>query len=235
MDLHRVLVAGASGDTGREVLDVLDGTDYRVRAVTRREERAEHLGRLGADEVVVADLLNPRGAARAAEDVDAVVSCVGSTPVEVLRRDTFVDGAGNRHLVDAARAAGAEAFVMESSLGVGSDRASWMARLFRLAIGPVVAAKTEAERAVRESGLTYTVLRPGVLVGDWASDGEDPRVADAGTGLWGVAARRDVARLLVAALTTPAAHDRTLEVARNPLQRGLGERIRWALPGHDAR
>lgn len=228
-----MLVAGASGDTGREVLRVLRSTDHRVRAVTRREERVDRLERLGADEVTVADLLNPQGATRAAADVDAVISCVGSSPAEVFRRDTFVDGEGNHTLVDAARAAGAEAFVMESSLGVDGDRASWMASLFALAIGPVIEAKTEAERAIRESGLTYTILRPGILVGSWASTEGDVQVAEAETGLWGMVARRDVARLLVASLSTPPVHDRTLEVVRNPLQRGKSRRIEWTLP--DAR
>ncbi|MFB6172787.1 MAG: NAD(P)H-binding protein [Haloarculaceae archaeon] len=228
MDRRRVLVAGASGGTGRAVLDVFAHTDWRVRAVTRSESTADWLdGR--ADEVVVADLMNPRGAARAAADVDAVVTTVGSTPAQVLRASEFVDGTGNVHLVDAALAAGAETFVMESSLGVGGDRASWLARVFGVAIEPVLAAKAEAEAALRESGLTYTVLRPGVLVGDWARG--DVEVAAAGTGLWGVVSRHDVARLLVAALATPAAHDRTLEVVRNPLQRGAGERIDWRLPG----
>lgn len=231
MDHHRVLVAGASGDTGREVLAVLGHTDCRVRAVTRSESTAGELERL-ADEVVVADLMNPRGAARAAADVDAVVTAVGSTPAQVHRASEFVDGTGNVHLVDAAAAAGAETFVMLSSLGVGGDRASWLSRVFGVAIGPVLAAKAEAEAAVRESGLTYTVLRPAVLAGDWARG--DVQVASAGTGLWGVVSRRDVARLLVASLATPAAHDRTLEVARNPLQRGLGEQLDWRLPGASA-
>lgn len=232
MERQRVLVAGASGGTGREVLSVLRHTDTRVRAVTRSESKVECLERL-ADEVVVADLMNPRGAARAAADVDAVVTTVGSTPAQVYRASEFVDGTGNVHLVDAALAAGAETFVMTSSLGVGGDRASWLARLFGVTIGPVLAAKAEAEAAIRESGLTYTIVRPGILVGDWASG--DVQVARAGTGLWGVVSRREVARLLVASLATPAARDRTLEVVRNPLQRDAGERIDWRLPGENRR
>lgn len=227
MDCHRILVAGASGDTGREVLAVLRRADCRVRAVTRSESKADWLQRL-ADEVVVADLMNPRGAARAAADVDAVVTTVGSTPAQVHRASKFVDGTGNVHLVDAALAAGAETFVMQSSLGVGGDRASWLSRCFGLTVGPVLAAKADAEAAIRESGLTYTILRPAILVGDWASG--DVQIARAGTGLWGVVSRRDVARLLVASLVTHAAHDRTLEVARNPLQRGIAEQIDWRLP-----
>lgn len=228
MNTHRVLVAGASGDTGREVLSVLRQTDCCVRALTRSESTAGQLEAL-ADEVVVADLVNPRGAARATANVDAVVTAVGTAPTRIHRASEFVDGTGNVHLVDAAAAEGVKRFVMTSSLGVGGDRASWLARFFAAAIGPVLDAKAEAEAAIRESGLTYTILRPAVLVGNWA--GGEVQVARGGRGLWGVVSRRDLADLLVASLATPAAHDRTLEVARNPLQSGTGEVIDWQLPG----
>jgi uncharacterized protein YbjT (DUF2867 family) len=159
-----------------------------------------------------------------------VVSCVGSTPWEALRADAdeLVDGRGNAQLLDAAVAAGANRFVMESSLGVGGDRGSWMTRTFRLAIPSVLRAKDRAESAIRDSGLAYTILRPGVLTGGSPSD--DVQVADAGTGLWGAVSRADVARLLVASLSTPQAENRTLEVVRNPLLRRSGEMVDWTSP-----
>lgn len=225
-----VLLAGATGDTGRRTLEHLSATPYRVRALARREGDADRLRRRGADEVVVGDLLDPGDAARVAEGVDAVVSCVGSTPWAALTGDEeeLVDGRGNVQLLDAAVAAGATRFVMESSLGVDGDRGSWMARIFRLAIPTVLRAKARAESAIRDSGLTYTILRPGVLTGGSPTD--DVRVAEVGTGLWGAVPRADVARLCVASLATPAAANRTLEVVRNPLLRRRGERIDWTYP-----
>lgn len=131
-------------------------------------------------------------------------------------------------MLDAAVAAGASRFVMESSLGVGGDRASWLARTFRYTIPTVLRAKTRAESAVRESGLTHTILRPGVLTRGSPSD--DVRVAEAGTGLWGAVSRGDVARLLVASLATPGVENRTLEVVRNPLLRRRAEYVDWTYP-----
>lgn len=217
--METVLLAGASGGTGRETLARLADTGHRVRALTRSDAKAGRLEQAGADEVVVGDLLDRTDAEHAVEGADAVVTCVGSTPVEVLRRASgggeLVDGEGNANLVEAAARAGVERFVMQSSLGVGDDRASLMAWSFRLLVGPAVRAKTRAERALRESGLTYTVLRPGVLTDRGATGAV--QVADAPAGLWGVVSRADVARLLVAALHTPDAADRTLEVVWNPL------------------
>lgn len=226
--LDTVLLAGASGVTGREVLDVLSGTDVTVRAMTRSGTTAERLSRLGADDVVVGDLLEQSDAERAVKGVDAVVTTVGTRPLDVWRAAEFVDGPGNVNLVSAAEAAGVETLVMQSSLGVGDDTGSLMARTFRLVVSPVIEAKTRAEDAIWDSDLRYTIVRPAVLVGRWASG--DVHVAPAGTGVWGVTPRRDLARLLVGALVTEAAADRTFEVGRNPFLGNAGLDIEWTLP-----
>jgi len=230
MSVETVLLAVASGDTGRRTLEFLARTAYRVRALARSAERRDLLHRLGADEVVVGDLLDPGDAARVAEGVDAVVSRVGSTPRQALTgdEDDLVDGRGNVRLLDAAVAAGATRFVMESSLGVGDDRGSRMARTFRLAIPTVLRAKRRAEAAIRDSRLAYTILRPGVLTRGSPTD--DVQVAEAGTGLWGAVSRADVARRLVASLSTPRVENRTLEIVRNPLLCRRAEPIDWAYP-----
>lgn len=224
-DHDTILLAGASGDTGREVLTVLEKTDVTVRALTRSRQKVERLRRLGADKVVVGDLLSRDDVTRAVEGVDTVLTTVGTHPSKIFLADEFVDGRGNVNLVEASADAGVETFAMESSLGVGGDRGSVMARTFQLFIGPVIEAKTRAERAIRESGLEYTIFRPGILTGSWATG--DVQVGDAGTGLWGIVSRRDVARLMVAALDTPEATDRTFEVVRNPLFRDRGLDIEW--------
>jgi len=224
----RVLVAGASGNTGREVLSFLDGRSPTVRALTRSPGKRDRLRRLGADGVVVGDLLDPEAAAEAVQDVDAVVSAVGSSPRTVLTADEFVDGAGNRNLISAAADAGVTALVMESALGVGDEPASPLAAAFDLFIGPVQRAKADAEAALREASLRHTVLRPGVLApGPRAGT---VQVADPGARLWGAVARADVARLLAAAPFTPAVADRTLEVVANPLLKRRSEAVDWRFP-----
>lgn len=224
----RVLLAGASGETGRRILYLLARSDLEVRALTSSRGTVSRLERAGADEVLVCDLLDRAAAERAVDGMDVVLTAVGSTPRDVLFADELVDGRGNINLVESAVAAGVESVVMESSLGVGEDRASAMARVFRATIRPVLDAKTEAERTIRESGLRYTIFRPGVLTTLAATD--DVQVAPAGSGLWGAVSRADVARLMVAAPFTPDAANRTLDVVRNPLLRRDGEHVDWRHP-----
>lgn len=225
---ERVLLAGASGRTGRRALRRLAASPLVVRALTSSPEAVDRLADLGADETVVGDLLEPGVAGRAVEGCDVAVSAVGSRPADVYRRGPLVDGEGNENLIAAADAGDARAFVMVSALGAGREPPGPMGRLFRLAVGPTLRAKGRAEAALRESGLRHTVLRPAALVPDRLVGGVV--VAEPGARLWGVVARDDVARLAVAAPFTPAAADRTFEVARNPLLAGRDLDVDWRGP-----
>jgi uncharacterized protein YbjT (DUF2867 family) len=227
--LETVLVAGASGGTGCALLGLLGTRVPTVRALTRSPERAAALRTAGADEVVVDDLLDPADLAGAVENVDAVLSAVGSTGRAVVGGGPFVDGEGNRALLEAAVDAGVEAFVMESALGVGDEPASRLAGLFEVAIGPVQRAKADAEAAVRAAPLRHTVLRPGVLTSGPRTD--NVAVAEPGARLWGWVSRADVARLMAAAPVTGAAADRTLEVVARPRFPERRLTVDWRMPG----
>jgi uncharacterized protein YbjT (DUF2867 family) len=224
-----VFVAGATGGTGREVVRLLAPRVRTVRALTRSKGRTEALHDAGADEVVVDDLLAPTDLDAALTDVDVVISAVGSTLRDVASGGPFVDGAGTRALVDAAAAAGVEAFAMESAIGVGDAPASALATAFDAFIGPLQRAKARGEAAVRDAPFDHVVFRPGVLTDGPRTD--LATVGDPGAKLWGAVSRRDVARLLVAAPTTPAATNRTFEVVSNPCLRDRGVAVDWRLPG----
>jgi uncharacterized protein YbjT (DUF2867 family) len=228
--VETVFVAGASGGTGRAVLRLLDGR-VTVRALTRSPERRERLRALGADEVVVDDLLDPTDLPGAVAGADVVVSAVGSAVTDAIGGGRLVDGAGTIALLEAAVDADVAAFVMESALGVGDEPASRLAGLFDLAIGPVQRAKAEAETAIREAPVRHTILRPGALTNGPRTDSVSVAEPGSDARLWGVVARADVARLLAAAPVTPAAADRTFEVVSEPPFPRRSLSVDWRLPG----
>lgn len=223
-----ILVAGASGGTGREILRLAAPRRVSVRALTRSAETAATLRSAGADEVVVDDLLDPEDLATAVAGVDAVVSAVGTAPTAIRRGPPYVDGAGTRALVDAADAAGVETFVMTSAVGVGPDPASPLAGAFDAFIGPLQEAKADAEAAIRDASLTHTILRPGVLTNGRRTD--LTTTARPGSKLWGTVSRADVARLLLSAPTTPDAADETFEVVSTPRFPGRDAGVAWTMP-----
>ncbi len=227
-DYDTVLVAGASGGTGREILRIAGPRVPTVRAMTRSPEKRASLLDAGADEVVVENLLSPADLPAAVEGVDAVLSAVGSSPTDMLGTGPLVDGEGTIALLEAAVEADVEAFVMESALGVGNAPASPLATAFDVFIGPIQNAKGAAEEAIREAPIRHTILRPGLLTNGRRTD--DVTVAEPGSRLWGAVSRADVARPLVAAPITDGAADRTFEVVSTPSLRRRGERIDWRLP-----
>jgi uncharacterized protein YbjT (DUF2867 family) len=136
-DTNRILVTGATGVLGREVLARVRRTGLPVRATTRRTD-------LPADpgvEWVTADLLTGAGVDRALADVATVIHCASDT------RKPKHDIPGWRHLLDAARRAGVGHIVNISIVGV--DRIPY----------PYYRIKLEGERMLADSGIGWTNLR----------------------------------------------------------------------------
>lgn len=107
-------------------------------------------------EVVAGDLRDPASLERAVAGVSTVISTVtGFAPGEPGPR--AIDDEGNRALIRAARAAGAEHFVLVSIAGANATHQLEIHR-----------AKHQAEDALRRSGLAWTIVRPTVLMETWA-------------------------------------------------------------------
>lgn len=238
-DADRVLVAGASGETGHELLSVLRPTDLTVRATTRSYANVDTLERHGADEVVVADFFESADAVEAVEDCGIVYCALGTPPG--LRHTTggkLVDRTGVINLVTAAVGADVSYFVQQSAIGVGSSKRG-MSLPGRLLLRGSLRAKRDAENALRRSGLGYTIVRPGKLTNAPPSD--EPVVGEGGDSVAGSIPRADVAQVMAAAPFTPDARDRTFEVVSRG---GLSETpknlvsVDWAfdrLDGHGRR
>ncbi|WP_435333769.1 NAD(P)H-binding protein [Haloarchaeobius sp. TZWWS8] len=207
-DTYRLLVAGASGETGTALLRYLEPTDYAVRAFTGDERAESSLLSAGADEVVVGDLHDESDAARAVANVDAVI-CAVEPNWHSLFWGRLDVGSGVRTLVDAAVRAGVSYIVLESIIGVDDSRPGMVLPL-RLLYHRRLVARAQTEDHVRSSGLGYTIIRRGRADGGDAT--HDIVVAEGGDTVSGSVRRSDVAWLLVAALTTPEARNRTFEV-----------------------
>ena len=108
-----VLVAGATGQTGKLVVQALLAEDLPVRAMTRNPEKAAAFS--GGVEGVVGDATDPASLAAAMQGVGIVISTIGAAFPH--RRQRLCGGGleGNRALIDAAKAAGVERFVLLSA------------------------------------------------------------------------------------------------------------------------
>lgn len=204
------LIIGATGLLGMEICRQLLSDGRPTRALVRQTadagKRAE-LDSLGV-ELVAGDLKDRRSLDRACAGVRAVISTASST-FSRQEGDSIrtVDELGQIALVDAARAAGVERFIFIS---------------FRHGLPvpyPLATAKHAVEQHLAVSGMGYTILQASFFMEIWLTPmlGFDPvngkvRICGDGTKKISWVAYRDVARVAVAALETPAARNLTIEV-----------------------
>ena len=214
-----VLVAGATGGTGQEVVDQALEKGYRVRALVRDEAKARMLF---GDRVqyVVGDVREPRSLKRAVKGVDQVISALGAN----VQRDPEnsperVDYRGVRALAEAARAAGVSQFILVSSMGVTHPDHQLNAMLDN-----ILSWKLKGEDAVRATGINYTIIRPGELTNEPGGRRGVRIMQGDPIGGEGSVSRSDVAAILVSALGRDDLYGRTFEVAGDHAHR----RIEWA-------
>jgi len=204
-----VLVAGATGRTGRLVLEQLRRDPrYAIRPMAR--DLAAARKNIGADYAwVEGDVTKPATLGPALAGVSLVVVTIGATERSGPNSPEFVDYGGVKNLTDAARAAGVRQLVLESSMGVGSG-GGMLGMMLNLLSGDALKWKAKGEAHLRASGVPYTIVRPGGLTDDpGGQTGIALQQGDEGSGR---ISRADVAAVMIAALDNPDALGRTFEV-----------------------
>ncbi len=207
-----VLVAGATGRTGRLLLEQLrKDPRFALRPMARDVEAARK--NVGKEYLWVAgDVTRPETLAPALTGVSLVLVAIGGTERSGPNSPEFVDYGGVKKLTDAARTAGVRQLVLESSMGVGSG-GGLLGMLLNLLSGDALKWKAKGEAHLRSSGVLYTIVRPGGLTDD--AGGQTGLLLQQGDVGSGRIARADVAAVMIAALDNPDALGRTFEVVQD--------------------
>ncbi len=199
----KALVAGATGQTGRRIVQQLVQRGIPVKALVRDPEAAKTLLPPEA-ELVVGDVLQPATLKTALEGCTVLLCATGAKPSFDFTGPYTVDYEGKKNLVDAAQAHGIEHFVLVTSLCV--SQFFHPLNLFWL----ILVWKKKAEEYLQQSGLTYTIVRPGGLKNE---DNTDAVVMSRADSLFdGSIPRSKVAEVCVSALSEPAARNKIVEV-----------------------
>jgi uncharacterized protein YbjT (DUF2867 family) len=196
-----VVVAGGHGKIGMRLLGLLADRGHRARGLVRNPNHATELHDVGA-EAVLCDIEERDDISDCVRDADAVVFAAGAGPGSGPERKRTVDYAGAVKLIEAAKENGIDRYVIVSAISV--DRPEEWSDQMR----PYYDAKRDADQAVLESGLSYTIVRPGGLTDDPGTG-----LVKVGTDLGrGEIPREDVAATLLAVLETPSAIGKTFEL-----------------------
>ena len=159
----RIVVLGATGATGREVIKQALDAGHSVVAYVRRPEIVEPRSGL---EVVGGQLEDVEAMQSAFQGSDAVICCVG--PKLDLRSIRHVD-LMERALPSIAAAmknAQVDRLVLASAFGVGDTaaKASPLARLiYRATMSGIYCDKARSEAVLQTSGLNWTTVYPVIL------------------------------------------------------------------------
>lgn len=203
----KVFVAGATGQTGRRIVKELVKQNISVRAMVRNLEKGQELLPPEAD-LVVGDVLNRTSLASAIADCTHIICATGATPSFDATGPYKVDYEGTKNLVEAAKAKNIQQFVLVSSLC--TSKFFHPLNLFWL----VLYWKQQAENYIQQSGLPYTIVRPGGLLNE---DNLDSIImASADTLFEGRIPRTKVAQTCVAALFQPEAKNKIVEIVAAP-------------------
>jgi NADH dehydrogenase len=203
-----VLVVGATGDLGGLIARSLLEQGAQVRILVREGSSYDDLVELGA-EAVPGDLKDAASLRTACAGVETVITTANSVARGGEDTVESVDRKGNLDLIEAAAGAGVRRFIFISALGANASSPE-----------PFMRAKGEAEEALRESGMTWTIFQPNIymelwipmMVGGPALAGKPVTLVGEGRRRHSMVARQDVAAYALAALENKAADDQTLVI-----------------------
>jgi putative NADH-flavin reductase len=196
----RVLIVGATGGTGRQLVAQALQRGYVVTALARNPGALDITHpRL---RVVRGDVLDAASVDEATRGQDAVVSALGHKkffpPNRILSHAT-------RNLMRGMEAHGVDRFVCETTLGIGNT-AGRMGLYYTLFVIPVILPsyfwdKTRQELLIAQSRLSWIIVRPGALT-NGARTGKCRHGASVGSFVWTVRiSRADVAEFMLNQLT----------------------------------
>ncbi|KAL2467387.1 Uncharacterized protein Adt_43238 [Abeliophyllum distichum] len=213
----KIFVAGATGSTGKRVVEQLLAKGFSVKAGVRDIDKAKTTfpGNNPNLQFVKADVTegSTKLADAISDDSEAVICATGFRPSWDLFAPWKVDNFGTVNLVDACRKCGVNRFILISSILVNGAAMGQLlnpAYIFLNVFGLTLVAKLQAEHYIRKSGINYTIIRPGGLRNDPPKGNIVMEPED--TLYEGSISRDQVAEVAVEALLHPESYYKVVEI-----------------------
>lgn len=205
----KLLIVGATGPTGRELVAQGIALDHEMTAAVRQPDQA---GLPESVRLARADVMDAASMAAAVEGQEAVVSSLGT---RLSRKPTTLFSEGTRNLIAAMNQAGVRRLICITGIGAGDSKGHGgflYDRIFLpLLLQQIYRDKDRQEEIIRDSGLEWTIVRPGMLT-DGPRTGQFRPLVDL-TGIkGGKISRADVATFILAHLKDRASYGRTINL-----------------------
>lgn len=200
------LIAGATGKTGRIIVQMLLDRGVKPRVLVRDQDSAQNLFGDQVD-VYVGDVRDPESLLPAVNGVDTLISAIGTRTPVGKNCPKRVDYEGVTNLIQAAKKSDVQRFVLVSSISV--THANHPLNCF----GRILDWKLKGEDTLRESGLSYAIIRPGGLIDP--TDDQKLLVIDQGDKITGTISRKALAETCLCAADYPQNIHITFEVVQS--------------------
>ena len=191
-----ILFTGLTGLVGTEIVKLLPEFEIQARGLVRDPGKADAIKEAGV-EVIPGDLGDTAAVSEALRGCDKAFLLMANSREQLELEKGFVD---------AARAVGVKHLVKMSATGANSNSTALLKRYHG-----------DAEQYTRESGLSYTLVRPNYFMQNMFHVAgsiveQDKYFMPMRDGQVGIIDVRDVARFILTVLTRPGHEDKTYEI-----------------------
>jgi uncharacterized protein YbjT (DUF2867 family) len=174
---NKILIVGGTRGAGLEIARKLLDRGEDVTAMVRSTSNVEKLNQLGVKQVIADALIKEQVQAIFSQNsYGTVISALGTSAKDLPSRQNFIqsmiygqvkmdpnkrpDFIGNRNIIDSAKTFGANRFILITVIGTGQSHDA-LPLPARRGHNEVIPLKAKAENHLRDSGLAFTIIRPG--------------------------------------------------------------------------
>ncbi|MBN8782116.1 MAG: SDR family oxidoreductase [Terrimonas ferruginea] len=194
-----LLIIGATGTTGREVVKQALSLGHRVTAFSRNPEPLRQIRHHNL-QLMSGDVMDAISVEKAVRGKDAVLSTLGAGRKGTIRSE------GTRHVIEAMQKNKVRRFICQTTLGAGDSRVHlnffWKHIMFGLMLREAYRDHEVQERYIMNSNLDWTIVRPAALTDGPATGQYRHGFGEEERGLKLKVSRQDVALFMLMQLSS---------------------------------
>ncbi|MDR6967275.1 putative NADH-flavin reductase [Flavobacterium arsenatis] len=156
----KIIVFGATGSVGKEIVKQALVNGYQVKAFVRDPKKIAHLSHPNLN-VFEGDVLNPKNVEAAMQNQEVVLCAIGDGRAGKVRAE------GTKNIINAANKLGIKRLVCQTTLGLGSSQGNlnfvWKYIMFGFFLKKAFKDHQLQEDHLFNCSLNYTIVRPSAL------------------------------------------------------------------------
>ena len=151
--MKTIFITGATGFLGKHLLEAIDTKKYKVLCMARQSSDSSFMDNLNVEKIT-SSLDNLYTLSHYMKDVDIIIHLAANLGYKNLQELESTNVQGTKNLIQSAKGANVKRIIAMSSISA--------------LMNPITnygLSKAQADKIIMESGIAYTLLRPGIILG----------------------------------------------------------------------